>query len=143
MQDAAKARRKPAIRISKTDHERLSSLAETIADRNPDVSDALLAELDRARVVEDKSVPANTVRMGSTVTFTSDGADTRTVTLVFPGQANIEEGKVSILTPVGAALIGLSEGQSMSWTARDGREHALSVISVGQATPATNAPSAA
>ena len=143
MQDAAKSRRKPAIRISKTDHERLSSLAETIADRNPDVSDALLAELDRARVVEDKSVPANTVRMGSTVTFTSDGADTRTVTLVFPGQANIEEGKVSILTPVGAALIGLSEGQSMSWTARDGREHALSVVSVGQETPAANAPSAA
>ena len=143
MQDAAKSRRKPAIRISKTDHERLSSLAETIADRNPDVSDALLAELDRARVVEDKSVPANTVRMGSTVTFTSDGADTRTVTLVFPGQANIEEGKVSILTPVGAALIGLSEGQCMSWTARDGREHALSVVSVGQETPAANAPSAA
>ena len=143
MQDAAKSRRKPAIRISKTDHERLSSLAETIADRNPDVSDALLAELDRARVVEDKSVPANTVRMGSTVTFTSDGADTRTVTLVFPGQANIEEGKVSILTPVGAALIGLSEGQSMSWTARDGREHALSVVSVGQETPAANAPSVA
>ena len=81
--------------------------------------------------------------MGSTVTFTSDGADTRTVTLVFPGQANIEEGKVSILTPVGAALIGLSEGQSMSWTARDGREHALSVVSVGQETPAANAPSAA
>ena len=135
--------RKPTITLGRTDHDKLTRLAEAAFAGDAAVTDVLLSELDRARVVEDKSVPANTVRMGSTVTFTSDGADTRTVTLVFPGQANIEEGKVSILTPVGTALIGLSEGQSMSWTARDGREHALSVISVGQATPATNAPSAA
>ena len=46
-------RRKPAIIVSRTDHERLSRLAESVGDRNPAVADALLAELDRARVVAD------------------------------------------------------------------------------------------
>src|SRR5690606_27071032 len=114
-------------------HERLSGLAETIATRNPELSETLYAELDRARVVGDNSIPPETVRMGSTVTFTSDNSEAKTVTLVFPGDADIAEGKVSILTPIGAALIGLSEGQSIDWTARDGREHALTVVTVTQA----------
>ena len=46
--------------------------------------------------------------MGSTVIFRSEDGETRRVTLVFPGQADISKGKISILTPVGAALIGLS-----------------------------------
>lgn len=137
MQEITKSRRKPSIRISRTDHQRLSALADAIAERNPELSEVLFAELDRARVVGDGSVPAETVRMGSTVTFSSDagsseGSDTKTVTLVFPGEADIAEGRVSVLTPIGAALIGLSEGQSIGWTARDGREHALSVLTVAQ-----------
>ena len=52
------------------------------------------------------------------------------VTLVFPGEADIAQGKISILTPIGAALIGLSAGQSIDWTARDGRIHRLKVESV-------------
>ena len=59
--------------------------------------------------------------------------DARTITLVYPGDADISEGKVSVLTPIGTALLGLSEGQSMHWTARDGREHELTVTAVGQA----------
>ncbi len=50
--------------------------------------------------------------------------------LVFPGQADIGAGKISILTPIGTALIGLSEGQSIVWTARDGKERRLTVIKV-------------
>lgn len=57
---------------------------------------------------------------------------TRTTTLVFPGDADISEEKVSVLTPIGTALLGLSTGQSMRWLARDGREHELTVISFGQ-----------
>jgi regulator of nucleoside diphosphate kinase len=55
-----------------------------------------------------------------------------TVTLVFPGDADIAEGKVSILTPIGTALLGLSPGQSIDWLARDGRSHRLSILSVQQ-----------
>src|SRR5690348_4892659 len=119
MQQNTKTRRKPNIRISQSDYARLSALASTMAARNEDASDELLAELDRARVVADGWVSAGTVRMGSTVTFKPDTGDRKTVTLVYPSDADISEGKVSILTPIGTALIGLSAGQSILWTARD------------------------
>lgn len=122
--------RKPAITVTRSDLERLSRLGETFAAKNPDVSEALLTELDRARVVDDGRLPANVVRMGSSLRFTSDLGEDRSVTLVFPGEADIAEGKVSVLTPIGAALIGLSQGQSIDWTARDGRVHRLTVESV-------------
>jgi regulator of nucleoside diphosphate kinase len=127
--------RKPAIRVTRSDLERLSRLAESHSARNPDVADELLAELDRARVVEDGRVAADVVRMGSTLRFTSDVGEGRTVTLVYPAEADISEGKVSILTPIGAALIGLSVGQSIDWTARDGRIHRLTVESVEPVPP--------
>jgi len=122
--------RKPKIRISQSDHARLSALASTFAARNPEASDELLAELERARVVADGWVSSGTVRMGSTVTFKPDSGDRKTVTLVYPGEADISAGKVSILTPIGTALIGLSAGQSIMWTARDGRRHELLVLGV-------------
>jgi regulator of nucleoside diphosphate kinase len=124
--------RKPSIVIGETDHQRLNKLALAAADRFPEISDGLILEFERARVVSDTSVPGNVVRMGSTVEYETDTGDRRTVTLVFPKDADISEGKISILTPIGTALIGLSFGQSMMWTARDGRLHRLSVISVGQ-----------
>ncbi|WP_099867920.1 nucleoside diphosphate kinase regulator, partial [Pararhizobium haloflavum] len=130
MAPVRRTRRKPAITVTRFDSDRLSSLAEAYIDRNPLVAEALLSELERARVVEDSRIPANVVRMGSTLRFTSDIKEDRRVTLVFPGEANIAEGKVSILTPIGAALIGLSTGQSIDWTARDGRVHRLTVEDV-------------
>jgi regulator of nucleoside diphosphate kinase len=69
--------------------------------------------------------------MGSIVEFSSD-AGQRRVTLVYPVEADIAEGRISILTPIGAALIGLSQGQSIAWTARDGRRHRLTVLEVRQ-----------
>jgi regulator of nucleoside diphosphate kinase len=68
--------------------------------------------------------------MGSTVQFKSDDGQQRRVILVFPGEADISQGKISVLTPVGAALIGLSEGQSIMWTTRDGRDQQLTVLAV-------------
>lgn len=123
-------RRRPAITMTRSDHDRLSRLAETRAARDPEAADGLLAELDRARLVDDRRIAADVVRMGSTLRFTTDAGEDRTVTLVFPGEADIERGLVSILTPIGAALIGLSAGQSIDWTSRDGRTHRLTVESV-------------
>ncbi|MDN2584265.1 nucleoside diphosphate kinase regulator [Aquibium sp. ELW1220] len=124
--------RKPAITMTRSDHERLSRLADSRAVRDPDLSENLLAELDRARVVEDRRIASNVVRMGSTLRFTTDAGEDRTVTLVFPGEADIAMGKVSVLTPIGAALIGLSASQSIDWTSRDGRVHRLTVEHVEQ-----------
>jgi regulator of nucleoside diphosphate kinase len=130
MAATTKKTRKPAITLTRTDSERLWRLAETCAERNPAVAEELLAELDRARVVEDRRIASDIVRMGSTLRFTSDLGEDRRVTLVFPGEADIAAGKISILTPIGAALIGLSAGQSIDWTARDGRTHRLTVEAV-------------
>ncbi len=132
MQYSRKKRGKPNIRISKADHARLSALANTIAGHNPDVSDELLAELDRAQLIPNDNVSTDIVQMGTTVTFKPDTGDTKTVTLVFPGDADISKGKISILTPIGTALLGLSVGQSITWMARNGQLHELSVLAVKQ-----------
>lgn len=126
------SRRKPAISISDTDYPRLMRLAEAIANQSPALADELLEELERARVVKAARLPDTVVRMGSTVTYSSDDGQHKTVTLVFPAEADIARGRVSILTPVGTALIGLSPQQSIAWTARDGRRHRLTVEGVEQ-----------
>jgi regulator of nucleoside diphosphate kinase len=122
--------RKPAIVIGQSEHEKLTRLAEGLVARNQAVAEGLLAELDRARLVADARMRDDVVRMGSTLRYVTDTGEARTVTLVYPGEADIELGKVSILTPIGAALIGLSPGQTIDWQARDGRVHRLTVESV-------------
>jgi regulator of nucleoside diphosphate kinase len=123
--------RLPEIVVGGTDHARLTSLANAALDAVPDTAEELLSELERARVVADEKVPRDVVRMGSVVEFES-GGDRKRVTLVFPPEADIAAGKVSVLTPVGAALIGLAKGQSIAWTARDGSSHALTIRAVEQ-----------
>ncbi len=128
--ETTKMRKPPAITMTRSDHERLSRLAESFLEKNAAVAEQLFVELDRARVVADERIASGVVRMGSTLRFTTDAGEDRTVTLVYPGDADIAAGRVSILTPIGAALIGLSAGQSINWTARDGQTHRLSVESV-------------
>jgi regulator of nucleoside diphosphate kinase len=127
--------RKPAIRITRSDQDRLWRLAVSCYRKNPVVAEQLLAELDRAHVVDDSRVAAHVVRMGSTLRFTTDAGDDRTVTLVYPSEADTSKGKVSILTPIGAALIGLSAGQSIHWRDFDGRSHRLTVKCVDPFVP--------
>lgn len=143
MASATKKNRKPAITLTLSDSERLWRLAESHVDKNPEVAEELFAELERARVVEDNRIGVDVVRMGSTLRFTSDLGEDRRVTLVFPGEANIAEGKVSVLTPIGAALIGLAAGQSIDWTARNGRTHRLTVESVEASASTASAPASA
>jgi len=99
-------------------------------ERLPDVAEELLSEMERAKVVDESKLPGNVVRMGSTVTFTSDDGHTRTLKLVWPVDESLDEHRISVMTPVGAALIGLGTGQSISWAARDGKHHRLTVTKV-------------
>lgn len=128
---------RPSIIMTEADAEALSGLAATVETRLPDLADMLTDEIDRAKIVKDDKLPADIVRMNSTVTFVNEsiGADQgsgreRTVTLVYPAEADIESGRISILTPIGAGLIGLKTGQSIQWPDRDGKDHVLRIIKV-------------
>ncbi len=123
-------RQKPEISISTSDHARLSILADAIAERDATLADDLAGELERARVVADDKIAQGVIRMGSRLRFKDEKGLERTVSLVFPPEADIAQGKMSILTPVGTALIGLSPGQSILWTARNGQRHELTVLEV-------------
>lgn len=120
---------RPRITVARSEHQQLLALA---VSGNGSAADSLWGEMERASVVADPKLPTDVVRMGSRVQYRTDKGEELEVVLVFPAAADISEGKISVLTPVGAALIGLRTGQSITWQARDGRKHALTVLAVHQ-----------
>ena len=130
MRDVVRTRSVPQIIVGNADYERLTDLANASMQRLPDVAQELLDELERAKLVDAEKVPGDVVRMGSTVTFKQDDGHTRTLKLVYPAEESLDAHRISVMTPVGAALIGLGVGQSISWTARDGKDHRLTVTKV-------------
>lgn len=131
-QAAIKSSPLPRLVIGDDDHDRLMTMANGLSGPRAQMAEQLLTELERARVVAQAKLADTVVRMGSTVSFTTTDGFDRTYKLVYPGEADISENKVSVLTPIGAALIGLSKGQSIPWTARDGRLLSLTVVEVVQ-----------
>ena len=104
---------KPKIIISNEDYDGLQAMLEK-EDFIPS-HDLLIDELDRAKTVAKNKLPNNVVRMNSTVTFTVQSTEkTFSLKLVYPRDTK-ESGTLSILTPVGSALIGLSIGQEIEW----------------------------
>jgi regulator of nucleoside diphosphate kinase len=120
----------PALVLGKTDHAKLQALGEAGLDRNADLAEILLTELDRAKVVADDKLPEGVVRMGSRVTYETDAGQQTSVTLVYPVDADIEAGRISVMTPIGTALIGLKKGQSITWRDRADKRHKLTIVSV-------------
>jgi regulator of nucleoside diphosphate kinase len=122
---------RPPLVMSARDHERLVALAGVVARRNPLVARLLMEEADRAEVVPAEALPPGVVAVGSEVEFldTATG-EARWVRVVLPGEADIAEGRISVLSLVGAGLIGLSEGQSIDWPTQDGRLRRLTVLRV-------------
>lgn len=122
----------PPITITTGDRERLAPIASAFVGRSPDIGLTLVDELDRADIVDSTSVAPGVVTMRSCVEFHFDRAerDRRIVTLVYPGEQDIAEGRISVHTPVGIALLGLSEGQSIEWVAQPGKLKRLTVTKV-------------
>jgi regulator of nucleoside diphosphate kinase len=123
--------RLPAIAISARDVDRLRHLAEAAMDKYPATAEFLAREIDRAEIIPADRPAHNVVTMQSEVTFVDDiSGQQRTVTLVYPEDADVDAGKISILTPIGAALIGLSEGQTIEFQTPAGGWRALTVLTV-------------
>lgn len=122
----------PEIRITRSNREQLEQL---LADHSPIRSwravEVLVRELTRASIVDDDAAPKNVVTMRSQVTFRQeDSATIETVTLVYPGEADAYEDALSVFTPLGAALLGLSEGQSISYPGPLRRMTTITVLEI-------------
>ncbi|WNG39156.1 nucleoside diphosphate kinase regulator [Archangium violaceum] len=118
----------PRIVVTSTDMERLRTLIDTTAG---DKAETLDAELLRAEVVEPSQIPPDVVTMNSRVVYRDeDSGETREVTLSYPQDASLEHGRVSVLAPVGAALLGLSVGQEIEWELPGGKHKRLRIVSV-------------
>lgn len=121
----------PRLIIAKNDFEKLKILVGSVYS---ETSELLAEELSRATVVDLEDLPSNTVSMGSIVKFLDESMQKElSVKLTYPDELNKQEDgyqKVSILAPIGAALIGLSEGQSIEWPLPSGKKKVLKVVAV-------------
>ncbi|MDR2214551.1 MAG: nucleoside diphosphate kinase regulator [Nevskiaceae bacterium] len=121
----------PPITVSERDLGRLESLVESPRWQHLPVVKALSAELERAQVIADADIGPDLVTMNSTLTCVEEvSGREHTLTLCWPDEADAAKGKVSVLAPVGAALLGLSVGQRIDWPGPDGRSLRLRVASV-------------
>ncbi len=122
---------KKTLFISERDYQSLLPLIEKY---DTPAVEALDNELGRAKIVRNTELPVDVVAMDSRVTFIDlDTAEESTVTLVYPANANIEKMRISILSPVGTALIGLRVGGKIDWPLPSGKIRHLQVVAVTQA----------
>ena len=122
----------PPITISGIDVERLERLAAAASGMASPAGDFLAREIARASVVPSGFLLPGVVTMGSRVDFRDETTgQARTVTLVYPEDADFAAGKLSVLSPVGAALIGLSVSPSIEWQTPSGGWRSLTVLRVG------------
>ena len=127
---AAPQSARPPIVMSRLDYDRIEALLESAGDRGVDTS-ALEAEMERADVVEPAQMPGDVISMNSTARFLDENSgEERELTLVYPRDATGEPGRVSILAPVGSALLGLRVGQSIDWPMSGNRHINLRVLSI-------------
>jgi regulator of nucleoside diphosphate kinase len=108
----------PPVTISAGDYDRLAQVATIgVSSRQDRPAAAMLVnELLRATILEARAVPPSVATMYSRLEFRDDVTFTaRCATLVYPSEVDGEDDRISVLTQVGAALIGLSEGQSITW----------------------------
>lgn len=107
---------RPKIVISSLDADRLEALLDSLSDGAFPGKAELEAELARAEIVEPKDVPSTVVTMNSTVKFrVESSSDEFSLTLVYPKDMDSSGKKISILAPVGSALLGLSQGDQIEW----------------------------
>jgi regulator of nucleoside diphosphate kinase len=107
---------KARVVISTLDAERLERLIDKLPPSASKTGAQLEEELARAEIVEPRAIPPTVVTMNSTVRFRVDSSDEEfTMTLVYPKDVDVENNRISILAPVGSALLGLEQGAELEW----------------------------
>lgn len=129
------------IHVARSELDRLRALVEQHSEgRDADLAERLAAELDRAVVVD--RLPPGVVTPGSRVRFEDERTRVvREAVLVYPTGADASAGRISVLAPIGAALLGLAAGDTIAWPLPDGREAQIRILSVE--APAAAAETAA
>ena len=117
----------PHIYLTQDDMDRLLALVDAYPGQR---FEKLEAELLRAHVVPREKIPADVVTMNSRVVFENESGERREVTLVYPGSADIDAGKISVLVPIGTALLGLRVGQSIDWEGPGGAKQRYRIAAV-------------
>ena len=125
---------RPPIAIDANHFARLFALSSLTSGSMTEVCEYLREELDRAHVLPAEKLRPDIVSLGSQVEFRDEQTGkSQEVILVYPLHADIARRRVSVLTPVGAALLGLSVNQTISFRARTGERRELKVLKVGRA----------
>lgn len=118
------------IYITKYDMERLRSIIEIYNGKDAPYLERLEEELDRAKIVDPQEIPSDVITMNSVVRIKNmDTGEEKTLILVFPGKANATANAVSILAPIGTALIGYREGANIEWEVPAGTKR-LQIVEV-------------
>jgi regulator of nucleoside diphosphate kinase len=109
----------------------IAGLALRAEHRQPVVAAMLLEEIERAELHDPDTMPDGHVGLNSAVAFVDERTQQlREVKLVLPGEANIAEGRISILTPMGAALYGLAAGHCIDWPDLSGNARPIRIVRV-------------
>ena len=123
----------PNIIMTKLDAERLEALIDRLPNNTAPGIEKLQDELLRATVVESKDIPADVVTMNSKVTFRIDqNGKEFSLKLVYPKDADGSADKISILAPMGSALIGMREGATIAWPVAGGEAHEVIIVRVDE-----------
>lgn len=122
---------RPPVHLLASESDIVASLALQSERRQPLVAAMLLEEIERAELHDADTMPPGHAGLMSRVTFVDEKTgQSRQVQLVLPADANIAEGRISILTPMGAALYGLATGQSIDWPDRQGNTRPIRIVRV-------------
>jgi len=122
---------RPPIHLLAAESDIVAGLALRTEHRHPVIAAMLLEEIERAELHDPDTMPDGHVGLNSTVAFVDENTQQlREVQLVLPGEANIAAGRISILTPMGAALYGLAAGHSIEWPDLHGNVRPIRIVRV-------------
>ncbi|MCH8616606.1 GreA/GreB family elongation factor [Sphingomonas sp. SM33] len=134
MTNASAKEHRPPIHLLAAESDMVADMALVAEHRQPVVTAMLLEEIERAELHDPDTMPPGHVRLNSHVTFIDEKTEElREVQIVLPADANIEKGRISILTPMGAALYGLGEGHTIRWPDLFGNYRPIRIVRVKEA----------